>query len=115
MSLSIEPDGTFFKIKGVDHPDTSRLIQYLEAHSYFFVDQYISKGQIPLYDSLFRTEPFAHFSVDALGLDAPFKIDFFPGIANENVILGNINDRDLGLFQKDRLTKLLKSANDFTK
>ena len=113
--LFIEPDGTFYKVKGVAKPDTAALTNYLEQHRYFFVDQYISGGQIPVYDSLLQTKPFAEFSVDVMGFDSPFNIKFFPGIEKENVLLGVINDRDLGLFQKDRMNELFKFPNDFKK
>lgn len=103
-----------YQVEGVANLDTTALMTYLDEISYFYTDQYIESGQIPSYDSLLRTKPFARFSVNSLGMKEPVTIDFYREIPGENVILGFLNNTQLCLFNKSRISGILKHREHFS-
>ena len=49
-----------FQISSLSTLDTTRIYRYLSQYTSFYVNEYISKGQVPYYDSLMQTAPIAY-------------------------------------------------------
>ncbi len=112
-NLVIESEGDLFRIENLTSVDTTAMMDYIEMMSLMYTDQYISSGQIPKYDSLTNTIPYALLEIDALSLNKPVEIKFFVPLPGENVRLGLINDSQMCLFDQDRVRQVFKSRNDF--
>jgi len=112
-NVIIEPEKDLYRVENVFPLDTISLMNFLDQVSYFYTDQYVRSGQVFAYDSLKDTVPYALFNIDAVSLERPLQIRFFPSIPNENVRLGIINDAEMCLFRKDRIDFIFKKRKDF--
>lgn len=112
--LRIIAEKNLYRVSGVEALDTLALMSYLDDISYFFADQFIDHGQIPAYDSLKTSKPFAELSVNSLGLKEPLTIRFFQQLPGEQVVLGILNDGQMCLFSTRRIGHLFKTKDDFT-
>jgi hypothetical protein len=113
-NVIIEPGKNLYRVENISSLDTASLMNFLDRISYFYTDQYISPGQVNAYDSLRKTVPFALFRIDAVTFEMPVEISFFHSLPNEKVLLGVINDKDMCLFQKERINFVFKKRKDFT-
>lgn len=113
-NVVIKAENNLYRIENVTDLDTVALMSYIDDISYFYTDQYISPGQIPAYDSIRETTPVALFSVDAIGLKDPIRIQFYPVLPGDKVRLGVINRKDMCLFSEQRVRYIFKKRNDFS-
>ncbi len=113
-NVFIRPDKNLYHVENTTTLDTASLMNYIDQVSYFFVDQYISTGQIPVYDSLASTIPKMILTVNAVSMKVPINIKFFEALPNEKVRLGVINDKQLCLFRNNRIEYLFKTKKDFS-
>ena len=102
-NIEISADNNLYNIRGIEKIDTTVLMNYLDEISFFYTDQFIDQGQIPLYDSLRNTKPFVQLVVNSLGMKDPVRISFYEQLSGENVILGLLNDNQMCLFNIDRI------------
>jgi hypothetical protein len=113
-SIRILAENNLYNVQGVDKIDTTSLMNYLDEISFFYTDQYIDDGQIPSYDSLKNSEPFAHLIVNSLGMEDPVSITFFHKLPGENVMLGLLNDHQMCLFKTQRIQSIFQKKKYFT-
>lgn len=113
-SINISADNNLYSIKGIEKIDTTVLMNYLDEISFFYTDQFIDQGQIPLYDSLINTKPFVEMYVNSLGMKDPVKIIFFEKQPGENVMLGLLNDNQMCLFNVNRIRIIFQKKEYFT-
>ncbi len=113
-NVVIKPENNLYSIENISDLDTVALMNYIDEMSYFYTDQFVSPGQIPVYDSLMGTIPEVLFSVNAIGLENIVRIRFYPLLPGENVRLGVINEKDMCLFAEQRIRYAFKKRNDFT-
>lgn len=114
-NIIVEPEGNLYRMENLADLDTAKLMNYFDQISYFYTDQYINKGQIPVYDSLLQTYPYARLAVDAVGMKNPVTIDFYWQLPGEKVKLGLVNGKQMCLFRGKRIDFLFKSRNNFEK
>jgi hypothetical protein len=109
----IKSNGKLPQIEGIDLPDTSKLMNYLDQFQYFAADHYIDNGKIPGYDSLSHTIPWAMITVDAVSIEKPVLIKFFKKGLHDPFILGLIDDNQLALFSYARIKEIFKNKSYF--
>jgi hypothetical protein len=111
-NISIRAENNLYTVAGIAKLDTAGLMGFLDKISYFYTDQYIDAGQVEAYDSLKKTKPFALLEVYSLGMDQPVKIEFYPQIPGDNVILGILKDEQMCLFSSNRLEPIFINRED---
>jgi hypothetical protein len=114
-NVVIKPENNLYSIENVSDLDTVALMNYIDEISYFYTDQYISRGQIPAYDSLMQTTPAVLFSVDAIGIENTVQIRFYALLPGERIRLGVIDEKDMCLFADQRISYVFKKRNDFVR
>jgi hypothetical protein len=112
-NVLITAENDLYRISGVEHLDTAELMSFFDEISYFFTDRYINPGQIPSYDSLKSTKPFASMIVYSLGMMEPVTIDFYKQLPGENVMFGVLNNEQMCLFGTRRINEVFKRRKDF--
>jgi hypothetical protein len=112
-NVTIKPDNDLYRVENVSNLDTTKLMTFIDEISYFYTDQFISEGQIPAYDSLWHTVPAIILLVEAISLDQTMQIRLFPALPEEDVRLGIINEKDMCLFNKQRIDFIFKQNDDF--
>jgi hypothetical protein len=114
-NVEIRPENNLYRVEQIQNLDTASLLEFIDDISYFYTDQYLSEGQIPAYDSLRFTDPLMLLHIDAISLDKPLQIKFFPTLPHEEVRLGIINENEMCLFNNQRIGFIFKQRQDFTR
>ncbi len=114
-SFIIRSGAGFPNVEGINKPDTSRLMQYINLFHTFAVDQYLDSGRVARYDSLSLTKPWAILTVDAISLSSPCVVKFFPRLPGDRLLVGRLNENQIVLFSYDRIKEIFKTKSWFGK
>ncbi len=110
--LSIEFNGKFFNLEGVNSLDSSRVIDYLNQFQVFEVNEIISRERFPQYDSLSNTAPVAALTITSIRNSAPSQLKLYPAIDNMAFQLVTKND-ELMILDSERASQILMKPQDF--
>ena len=111
--LEIAFDEKFFLINGRAPSDSSALIDYVNQFQFFQVNEMISTGRFPLFDSLSKTEPIATVIIDDINLQDPFKLFIYPKEANQPYHLVKDAQNQLMVLDAQRVRNILVDAKVF--
>jgi hypothetical protein len=98
-------------VEGMNEPDTSRVNTYLDDVQQLSADQIISKGT-QRYDSLAQTKPVNTIEVHDIA-NRTYRLELFPALRGETVILGVAHEGDLVLFDRKKLFRVVKKRTFF--
>ncbi|MEQ9414490.1 MAG: DUF4340 domain-containing protein, partial [Cyclobacteriaceae bacterium] len=82
QNFTIADQGSGFELVSSPPSDTTKLNDYLDAVSLLIAKEYLTSGQVPVYDSLMQTSPIATISVYDLG-DNALILDLYPPIEGD--------------------------------
>jgi hypothetical protein len=114
-NFAIKAGGNFFSVPGIHSLDSARIFDYLQDAQYVLTDKYLHQGEMPQYDSLAQTRPFAVLSLETIGQQAPETLTFFPLQENGRYLLGKTGTGQLALFEYNRVKNLFAKMEDFGK
>jgi hypothetical protein len=95
-----------YSVPEVPEADTSVLYSFMDNVSYVIADRFIDQGQFPRYDSLSKTTPLAMLSVNEIGDTSSTKVNFYPPLRGERMLLGKTGEQ-LVLFDFERIRNTL--------
>ena len=98
-------------IAGMNEPDTSRVNAYLDDVLQLAADQIISRG-VQRYDSLAQTKPANTIEVMDIA-NRTYRLELFPSLPGETVVLGKAHEGDLVLFDRKKLFRVVKKRSYF--
>ncbi len=110
--LSIEFNGKFFNLEGVNRLDSSRVIDYLNQFQVFEVNEIISRERFPQYDSLSNTAPVATLTITSIRNSEPGQLKLYPAFDNMAFQLVTKND-ELMILDSERASQILMKPQDF--
>jgi hypothetical protein len=114
-SFAIKARGNFFSVPGVNSLDSARVFDFLQDAQYVLTDKYLREGEMPVYDSLSQTQPFAVLSLQTIGQQIPETLAFYPRQNDGRYLLGKMGTGQLALFEYNRVKNLFARMEDFEK
>lgn len=111
--LDIQFVDKFFDVKDVLQVDTANLIGYLSSYQYFQVNDYLSPGLYPKYDSLFKTEPMAKLMLEDIDQNNSRNLNIYSKMPGERFYLVGNQDQEMMVIDEGRMNELLKSNAHF--
>ena len=110
-----DPSGDFevalidkiFSVSGMQDADTSRVNAYLDGIMMLKADQFVEPGTYPQYDSLVRTRPINRIEVNDIA-HRTFALNLYVPLRGEALILGLSRDRQMVLFDREKLFRVIK-------
>lgn len=113
--FSILFTGNSFDLPGIKEVDTAQVMNYLDMMTYILADKYLNRGELPVYDSLAASPPYATLQVEKMGKNQPETIVFYPLLDQDRYILGKVNGDQLALFEYNRIKGLFATKKEFLK
>ena len=114
QDFQIMYDRDFFRVPKIQDADTARISDYIQEVSITYLDEYVTLGDQPAYDSLAETNPELVIVVADIGHEA-FELKLFPTLEGDSYRLGLLNGEDLCLFESARIRKLFITSGYFEK
>tara|TARA_Y100001972_G_C7666161_1_gene336866 strand:- start:1051 stop:1962 length:912 start_codon:yes stop_codon:yes gene_type:complete len=111
--LSIEFNGKFFEVEGINGIDSSMVIDYLNQFQIFEVNEIISGERFPQYDSLSKTPPLATLTISSIRNAEPSQLKLFPAIDKMAFQLVTNKNDDLMILDSKRAHQILAKPTDF--
>ncbi|MEQ9102181.1 MAG: hypothetical protein RIF36_19825 [Imperialibacter sp.] len=110
--VTIAFDKTTLKVNGVPEADTVVLENYIQQYESFFTNEFISKGQIPVYDSLMNATPVATIRLRDIDSAKNTELDVYPGPADQPYVLLKDAEGNYSVCDAGRVRSLLISMED---
>jgi len=112
--VTIAFDKTTLKVNGSDATDTIALEAYIQQFEAFFTNEYISPGQIDLYDSLMQTSPVATITLKDIDVSKNTVLEFFGEPAESQYLLLRDHLGNYSVCESARAKKLLADRGRLT-
>ncbi|TAE01259.1 MAG: hypothetical protein EAZ97_03485 [Bacteroidetes bacterium] len=109
-SFKIAFDADSYKVEGVNRLDSVRVDQYLQQIANLRAAWFMENPV--LQDSLSKTSPFCQIQIEDLSNEPQKQLDIYE---NPNGLFGILNKKELLMFDKRSLAKLLAKKTDFIK
>ncbi len=87
QDVTIAFDKTTLKVNGLPGADTTVLENYIQQYEAFYTNEFISRGQIPVYDSLMNTAPVATIRLKDIDTSKNTELDIYPGPVDQPYVL----------------------------
>ena len=101
-------------LDGIPEPDTTKLLDYVDAISLLVGDQFIAPGYSAAYDSLSKTQP--SFKIDIHDIAGrTYSLEVYPPLKNDQNILGKLEDEELILIKREKIIPLARKRDYFKK
>ncbi|SHJ73606.1 hypothetical protein SAMN04488028_1011063 [Reichenbachiella agariperforans] len=113
VDLKMEFEDRFFSIAGVQQIDTAALMSYFNGFEQFQLNDYLSPGKYPRYDSLLTTAPIAHLSLTDIDQRKNRVLDIYAKIPGERFYLYSDANKEMIVVDEKRTEALLKSPSQF--
>jgi hypothetical protein len=113
--FAIKAGGNFFSIPGINSIDSARVFDYLQDAQFVLTDKYLNNGEMPFYDSLAMTRPFAILSLQDIGQKQPETLAFYPRQDDGRYLLGKTGAGQMALFEYNRVKNLFAKMEEFEK
>lgn len=105
-------DRSTLRVRGNEPTDTSALDNYIANFESFYTNEYISPGQIPLYDSLMRTEPVATIAIQDIAASKNMVLEVYPKPEAMPYTLLKDDKGNYSVVEAGRIQKLLPLRQD---
>jgi hypothetical protein len=110
--VNIAFDKTTLKVVDLPEADTLVLENYIQQYESFFTNEFISKGQIPVYDSLMNATPVATIRLRDIDSAKNTELDVYPGPADQPYVLLKDEAGNYSVCDAGRVRSLLISLDD---
>jgi len=104
-------DKTTLKVNGSEATDTIALEAYIQQFEAFFTNEYISQGQIDLYDSLMQTSPIATITLRDIDTSKNTVLEVFGEPATLQYLLLKDQAGNYSVCESARIAGLLPERN----
>lgn len=111
--LSIYFDQKFLAVRGVSSLDTAALMAYIKPLNYFQLNDYLSAGDFPRYDSLLRVMPLATIQLEDIDTSKNKQLTVYPKIPGERFYLLTDQDHQMMVVDQKRIEALLQKPSTF--
>lgn len=115
QALEIDFKDRFFEVSGVQQIDTVALMNYLNGFEGFLLNDYLTKGSFPKYDSLVDTVPIARLRLEDIDQSKNRDLKIHAKIPGELFYLLTNAKNEMIVVDERRASALLKTAQDFKK
>ena len=105
-------DRSTLRVRGNEPTDTASLDTYIANFESFYTNEYISPGQIPLYDSLMQTEPVATISIQDIDASKNTVLEVYPKPEATPYTLLKDDKGNYSVVEAGRIQKLLPRRQD---
>jgi hypothetical protein len=112
QDVTIAFDKTTLKVDGMPDADTTVLENYIQQYESFFTNEFISKGQIPVYDSLMNAQPVATIRLKDIDVTKNTELQVYPGPEDQPYVLLRDEEGNYSVCDAARVRSLLISAED---
>lgn len=106
-------DENFFKVESVPEIDSAAVIGYLNQFQVFQINEWISDGRFPRYDSLSRMPPLATLTIETINQQDPAVLDIYPALEEESFHLATDHDGNMMVVDKKRIDAILAERTGF--
>jgi len=110
--VTIAFDKTTLKVVDLPEADTIVLENYIQQFESFFTNEFISKGQIPVYDSLMNATPVATIRLRDIDAAKNTELDVYPGPTDQPYVLLKDEAGNYSVCDAGRVRSLLISLDD---
>lgn len=105
-------DRSALKVKADLPTDTTALDKYIARFESFYTNEFISPGQIPLYDSLMKAEPFASISIQDIDTSKNITLQVYPQPEESPYMLLADDKGNYSVVEASRFKLLLPSRRE---
>ncbi|PIB36032.1 hypothetical protein BFP72_11810 [Reichenbachiella sp. 5M10] len=112
-SLKIDFEDRFFKVNALEHIDTTQLMTYINGLEKFQLNDYLTPGDYPRYDSLAKTMPVARLILRDIDERKNRDLEVYAKIPGERFYLLTNRSGDRIVVDQERLNSLLVTADYF--
>lgn len=111
--FEIKQSENFFQITGLNHPDTSRLMQYISQFSSIKAEAYINEGIYQKYDTLIAKLPFIKIQLQDSGSSKTTSISFYRPLPDQSV-LGIMENAQMAVFAYPKIKGLFVKREELS-
>ncbi|MCV9385373.1 DUF4340 domain-containing protein [Reichenbachiella ulvae] len=111
--LVLEFEDRFFAVNQLQRIDTAVLMDYLNGFEGFLLNDYLSPGMFPSYDSLLQTEPIAKLNLTDIDASKNRALEIYAKIPGEQFYLLSDGKQEMMVVDERRTEMLLKREDDF--
>jgi len=114
QSFTISMKQNVLTLDGIPEPDTTKLLDYVDAISLLVGEQFISPGYSASYDSLSKTQ--SSFKIDIHDIASrTYSLEVYPPLKNDQNILGKLENEELILIKREKIIPLARKRDYFKK
>ncbi|WP_422359425.1 hypothetical protein [Reichenbachiella sp.] len=113
--LNIYFENQFLAVNGIQALDTAALINYLQPLEFFQLNDYLSAGAFPRYDSLMGVNPIAQITLKDINQENNRELKVYPKIDGERFYLLTNQAKEMMVVDEGRMQRLLVQSNQFQK
>lgn len=111
--LSIRFDQQFLAVGGVHALDTAALMNYLQPLEFFQLNDYLTPGNFPKYDSLLEVAPIATVKLQDINPSNNRQLAVYPKITGEQFYLLTDQTNEMIVVDAARMERLLVGSSAF--
>ncbi|UXX78309.1 DUF4340 domain-containing protein [Reichenbachiella carrageenanivorans] len=112
-NLSIRFDQQFLAVRGVSVLDTAALMNYLQPLEFFQLNDYLTPGNFPKYDSLLDEAPIATVKLQDINPSNNRQLAIYPKIAGEQFYLVMDQANEMIVVDAVRMERFLVGSSAF--
>lgn len=103
----------FFEVTGINAIDSAGVVDYLNQFQFFEINEWISQGRFPRYDSLSKRPPLATLTMETINRRDPFVLYIYPSLAGEPFHMVMDDQENMMAIDKKRIEVILATRDDF--
>jgi len=111
--LNIQFEDRFLVVNGLQKLDTAKLMNYLQPLEYFQINDFLTKGRYPKYDSLIETVPLAYLQLEDIDQAKSKELTIYPLMPGEQFYLLTDMGNDMMVVDRKRIENLLRQKRFF--
>ncbi len=111
-NLEIAFDDQFFEVKGITPIDSNYVVEYLNQFEYFQVNEWVSTGRYPQYDSLVNTPSMATIQLESINESMPLEIKVFKKLPGDRFYIAKSSGQ-MFVIDERRMQNILKRPENF--
>lgn len=111
--VTIEFEKTTLQVAGLPEADTIAMERYIQQFESFFTNEYISEGQIPVYDSLMSTPAIATIRLKDIDTAKNTEVEVYSGPSDQPYMLLRDEAGNYSVCDAGRVRSLLITLDDF--
>lgn len=103
----------FFQVAGIPRMDSSSVVEYLNEFQNWKANERLSKGRMPRYDSLAKTDPYARLAIESINYTTDHVFSIYAPIKNDGFVLVTNQDGEMMVIDRKRISRILLKKEDF--